>query len=290
MNYQANLKRTFNIDLDAFSIPRHAIVYFDNGNEYDIDIPSNISMNYDEVSYYVINRAKQMDNLELGKPMFYLVSTNYNLSIAVTTNVDYLVIGGYSGYVSAGYTQASNGTYYEIGDGLPIANYPTYNYNEFGQYTYGYYSSELDQSNCIYDFSSVKDKTLVNFRNDSLVLRGENVSLYHTTLAITNAQLPLSIGYGSPYYEAYNSEYERGFSSGYADGRVDGFDDGYEAGVIAGRMDENSATAMSYIGGAFGVVNNILEIEVLPHITLGLVFSIPLVFTLITLLFKLAKK
>lgn len=290
MNYQANLKRTFNIDLDAFSSDAHAIVYFDNGNEYDIDIPSNISMKFDELSYYVINRAKQMDNLLVGKPMFYVVNTPINLSIAVTTNVDYLVIGGYSGIVSAGYQVSANGTYYDIGDGTAIANYPSYDYNEFGQYTYSYYSSELDQSNCIYDFSSVKDKTISTFKADSLVLRGENVSVYNTNLVITGASTSLTIGYGSPYYDYANSEYERGLSSGYADGRIDGYDAGYEAGVLAGNMDGNSATAMNYIGGAFGVVNNILEIEVLPHITLGLVFSIPLVFTLITLLFKLAKK
>lgn len=105
-------------------------------------------------------------------------------------------------------------------------------------------------------------------------------ALNNVTMSILNADDTR----GHAIYESWETAYETGYTNGYGNGYGDGYADGYN------QTDSNTANAFGYIGQAFEAVSNVLAIQVLPHITLGLVFSIPLTFTLIILVFKLVKK
>lgn len=73
----------------------------------------------------------------------------------------------------------------------------------------------------------------------------------------------------------------------YQNGYNDGYKDGYDVGIA---IDRNTANAFSYIEQAFNAVGGIMSLEIIPHVTLGLCFSIPLVIVVITTIFKLVKK
>lgn len=295
MNYEQSIDRTFNIDFTMFEELGDAVCYFLNGQTAVIPVPSEYRDTFDETCYYVINRAQhQVDSV----PMFFIYGGAEKYDLVCNINVDYLMFETDSetyATVNSGTCLGNNG-YYHIDDGTALQNYPTYNpYDTFSNFTYGYYLGAMESGEkCIYDYSAVK--TLSGdanaYRLDNLVLRGENVTVYNTVLGINfqTSNTGLSISYGSPYSNMLNQEYDRGFLIGQSDGFVDGYDAGYNDGIAIGGTDMYSGTALGYIGGAFSVVKDIMSLEVLPHINLGLIFSIPLTFILITLIFKLAKK
>lgn len=154
-----------------------------------------------------------------------------------------------------------------------------FNFNE--DYTYTQYETDLDgYGNCIYDFTNIYEDTLW-YDNDGNGL--------HTHFLRLNTGSYLTIGVGNPYVSIRDTAYEGGYSNGYNDGTTAGYDRGYNDGVNS-LPPEQQLDAFGYIGQAFNAVSNVLSIEVLPHVTLGLCFSIPLVLTLCMTLFKLIKK
>lgn len=93
------------------------------------------------------------------------------------------------------------------------------------------------------------------------------------------------VGGGRPYQSASLTAYQNGYASGVYTGYQNGFADGQ-----ATQMNTETATAFTYISGAFHAVDNILSIEVLPHITLGICFAIPVILIMIMTIFKIVKK
>lgn len=79
-------------------------------------------------------------------------------------------------------------------------------------------------------------------------------------------------------------EFNNGYGFGYNDGYQNGFNDGVSS------VGSEAHTAFAYLSEAFGAVNTIMNLQVLPHITLGLCFSIPLTLVLIMTIFRLVKK
>lgn len=291
MNYQANIKKTYNIDLDGFAHDLGAIALLESGQQLDITAPTGVSANYDVQLYYYVNYVHR--NVVDDDVAMLLVKTPDNLTLACSTKVDYVLMGSYTGSVLSAYSKRQNGTYYDIGDGVNLYNYPQYNSNlSISDFTYGQYLVYFDDDYGVYDFSSVQNVNLNNYRSDSLYLRGENLSFYNSYLSFydLNSNYSLSLSYGSPIYEYGNTEYERGYTNGYSGGSYDGYQNGYNDGVTIGGMDTNSATAFSYLGGAFNAIGGIMSLEVLPHVTLGLIWTIPVVFAIITLIFKLVRK
>lgn len=290
MNYQSNILKTFTLDLDPFSSGYGAYALFESGSTFFIDMPSGQSWDYDAITYYYVNYAQRQYTDDT--PVMYLASTPDNLTLAVSTKVDYVIARASGGSVTSASAIRQNGTYYELGDGAFLTNYPTYNPNNIiSGFSYGTFDYTFDDDYAIYDFSSVQGKTISNFKADSLYLRGENISYYNSWLSfydITGNSLEIS--YGAPYYQYGNSEYERGYTNGYSGGYVNGFDGGYNDGLRDGGISSQSATAFSYLGSAFNAVGGIMSLEILPNITLGLVWTIPMVFVLIATIFKLVRK
>lgn len=291
MNYQTTLKQTYNIDLDGFSSNLGAIALMESGSQIEIDEEEFNDYTYDAFLYTAVNYARRLTNLQ-DIPVMVLAKTPYNLTLACSTKVDFVDMYATGGSVLSAYGKRENGSYWDIGDGSPLSNYPSYNPNAtISSYTYGAYSRSFDYDNNIYDFSSIHGATLTSFRQDSLYIRGENISYYNSYLSFYNvpSTAPLTISYGSPLYELSNESYETGYGNGYASGWVQGQQEGYEQGINS-HTDGYTYTAFGYISQAFTAVGGILQLEVLPHITLGLCFSIPLVIVLIMTIFKLVRK
>lgn len=158
---------------------------------------------------------------------------------------------------------------------------------------YGNYDLTINNSYCAFDYTNLY---YANDGDKYFSPRGENLTFYTSVVEVStggsNNLDTLEISYGAPYYSLAQSEYTRGVSNGYANGYANGVKVGYDQGFNAngGNVSRETATAFDYIGGAINVVAPIMEIEVLPHITLGLCFSIPLVLTLIMVIFKMVKK
>ena len=153
----------------------------------------------------------------------------------------------------------------------------------FTYYNATYYANLRTDDVCLYDFNMVGSSSLIatntlRFYNHFLMIDNGNEENYTLNLTI-----------GSNYSYVYNNAYASGYSGGYGTGYNNGYQNGFNDGQATNETLE-AAQAFDYIGGAFGAAASILEIEVLPHITLGLCFSIPLVLVLIMTIFKLVRK
>lgn len=83
----------------------------------------------------------------------------------------------------------------------------------------------------------------------------------------------------------YEGIRQEGYDNGYSVGYTNGYHDGYTTG-----NQNQTHDAFTYIKEAFDAVGGIMTLEVLPHITLGVAFSIPLTIVLIMTIFKLVRK
>lgn len=92
------------------------------------------------------------------------------------------------------------------------------------------------------------------------------------------------------WYTEDNTAYDNGYYQGYGEGYNNGREAGYQEGYRVGSLSDEQANAFTYIGNAVGAVGHILEIEILPHISLGLVASIPIVFGILMSFIRLVKK
>lgn len=290
MNYQTNLKQTYSIDIDGFSQNVGAIALLESGAQLEINESTDISYDYDAQLYYYVNYVHR--ELTQDEVAMLLVKTPYNLTLCCSTKVDYVLMHSYVGEVLSAYSKRQNGSYYQIGDGAILYNYPQYNPNSnISDFNYGAYNVAFDDDYAVYDFSSVQNENINNYRSDSLYLRGENLSFYNSYLSFydLNSNYALTLSYGSPIFEIGNTEYDRGYNNGYTGGYTNGYNDGYGHGINS-HTDQYTYNAFGYIGQAFNAVGSILTLEVLPHVTLGLCFSIPLVIVLIMTIFKLVRK
>lgn len=165
-------------------------------------------------------------------------------------------------------------------------------YNPLGE-QFGYYTYSVSETEYAY-FDVTNIQNMKTYKTDLYNFYEYSLSMdYSTTNYAQN---------GDKIYDFYiktgsysSTLVDNAFQNGYNTGLGAGFTQGYQAGYDEGVADANattaqSATAFNYIGQAFGAVNSVLSLEILPHVTLGLCFSIPLVFVLIMTLFKLVKK
>lgn len=93
------------------------------------------------------------------------------------------------------------------------------------------------------------------------------------------------IGYSNGYDEGYDIGYNAGTVHGYDEGYSTGYDTGYDEGWDAGQAGESAITpTFSILSGVFGVVASVFQIELVPHVPLGLFFLVPLFFSAIGLI------
>lgn len=173
--------------------------------------------------------------------------------------------------------------------------------NTFETMTYGRYktwfgsqrSSVFDLSRMQYYFNDIPSDELENHVFNAYDSRPDNSLFYKYCLRVSGYNIntnTITIHHasdkmGSAIYNSWQTAMETGYTSGYGNGYADGYADGYNT-----NLDHETLNAFNYISQAFTAVSDVLAIQILPHVTLGLVFSIPMVFTLILLTFKLVKK
>lgn len=162
-----------------------------------------------------------------------------------------------------------------------------YYFDTFHDFDYGNFLS-YSGVNMLYDFGMLQE--------DYIYTTSNGFSFHQHYLEVTLAEYGVTedftISLGSYVENARAEGYQNGYNEGYLNGYDTGYNTGYDDGYAVGHsgIDDNSANAFSYIGIAFRSVASIMELEVLPHITLATCFSIPLVFVLIITIFKLVKK
>lgn len=107
------------------------------------------------------------------------------------------------------------------------------------------------------------------------------------------------------YQQGYQDAYDLGFSVGYQDGESKGYGNGYQQGLSILQTDLDNMLALEYQRGydngygqgatnagdysgfmgiifsGLGIVGSLLEIELLPNITIGMIVAVPLVFGII---------
>lgn len=291
MNYNAFLKHTYPIG-DGAPHSGNALLLLGNGSTLNANYTTNSWTNPLELMRY-LNSAT--DTPIVG--MFYHnKEDNYNL--IVNNKVDFVhfkntLNGDTEGIkiTMANYYDANTGTYpYPLEDGGNALNtYCIYSYMNYSAPLTGaeYIITIKGNKESVYDFSNTTLGS--NYREYAEIVTSGEAYYYHIFNIEGNVS-NLSISYGTPFYDEYESGYAIGYRSGEINGKREGYTEGLEVGKTMGGVDTNTYQAFGYIGQTFESIGSILEIEVLPHITLGLCFSIPFVLVMIMVLFRMLKK
>lgn len=244
---------------------------------------------------------------EKGAPLItYLPKSSTEGYLFMNVNLDYIYYTFVSYQVNVtlvtfSESQTINDTLSQVSD--YVSPYTMGEYGYMSDYAFGTlqydiyytsYSNEVRES--VFDlsmtrnyFADISSENLEGKLFNILPSKPDNSLYYNYALKISGSNLAINkldiLGASDIRGQAIFNSWRTAFDSGYANGYQNGLADGFNS-----RIDTNTATAFDYIGRAFGAVNNILAIEVLPHVTIGLCFSIPLVFVLIMTIFKLVKK
>lgn len=222
--------------------------------------------------------------------------TDNNVYLFNTNRIDYcgLSLPAGTGGGSLDVVAQFNEENYSLDESEGISNYYQFtgdqSYHNLIVGMYGSYNVTLNNNYiCWFDYSNQKDGYA---QQNAIAIRGENYSFYNTFLTLYTADLTsdFTYYYGNPIQSQIDSAYTSGYNAGTSTGYVQGYDTGYRNGQNSQPTTAQTQNAFNYIEGAFNVVTNIMSLEVLPHVTLGLAFSIPLVFVLIATLFKLVRK
>lgn len=305
MDYFSNVKQEYYIDFDVAQEHAGAYCFLANGNVEYVDYDN---VYFDNLCGYFANYCNRTYNSSCLGFLYRSsdLNTAYNgtsLLFVGSDRMDYVVT-----YSSGSNVTLELSSLYHNDDHANVLDlgvclgYPQFNPNNSfssSSVIYGSYDKQItNEMYSVIDYSSLVEYTESNINflaglDNNFVVRGENINYHKYPVLVRATQLSeLYFSYGSPYSDLYRQGYQSGSGAGYATGRVDGFDEGYQTGLNAGgaNIGSQQATAFSYIGTAFGVVSDVLSIQVLPNITLGLCFSIPLVFVLIMTIFKLVRK
>lgn len=301
MNYEGYIEQTYLLEFEHSTNQNGAFLMLANGDVHYVldnnvyDDVNHLTPYYDAVAY-MANYANRTYNEYANMILYYLASEG-RYELITRDIVDYVITDSYTSDIDitlaclngeAGYLEDLNAVtgYAET---TAVYTYTNYTYNAQAE------QGVDNNTNLVTDFTNIApfDNGGTHYQEYNLeryAVRGENVTYNKYIIEITpNALSNMKLSYGSPFSRIANNEYQRGYNGGYATGWVEGQNYGFEQGTHSG-IDGNTANALSYVKQAFGVVDNIMQLQVLPNITLGLVFSIPMVLVAIMVIFKIVKK
>lgn len=160
--------------------------------------------------------------------------------------------------------------------------------------SFGVFNKVLEYNEyCVFDLSNTyypQDSSYLNYqlKQYTSTVNTNNVSYYYRPTILTIAREGnLTFGCGKPYQNMGSASYWSGYADGENTGYNNGYKDGYDVGLS---MDSQKADAFNYISQAFNCVAGIMSLEIIPHVTLGLCFSVPFCVVMIMVLFKMVKK
>ena len=284
MNYQQFYGSTpYAINLTSFS--SGSLLYLDFGSYTYLGSVS--TKTYDYICQFAVDSGISSTGLGL----LYIDSTHC-----------YLIGQTFTDFVSiknSTYNDENDIIAYEVinhkSDNITTLSTPTeyLSFDTLGYYNHDFYYDDFDVSidrgeTCYFDYSNQYfpiDSSYLNwyvshyYDSDSI-----SYDFYYSVIEM-DKQGTIIVGGGRPYQSASLTAYQNGYASGVYTGYQNGFADGQ-----ATQMNTETATAFTYISGAFHAVDNILSIEVLPHITLGICFAIPVILIMIMTIFKIVKK
>lgn len=304
MNYETNILQQYTIQSSLLVHGSFTFFYSDGSLEVvtDTDFVEQSSTTLEELMYYGANYSNRFLQSEHGGSLVSFAycesqTTAKQLIFCHTDRLEYAVFGSNIGVGTLQGLQFLESEGDTLDEMSGIDNYYNpHGYNPFSDFNdegslYGYYSIGLTLQNgyAVFDYSNINYENVVS---PYLPIRGENMNFYTyvNDLSWTNVPTYITFAYGAPTKQAYNEGRQNGYQDGYQAGWVNGQQYGYDQGVHSGGLDKPTADAFTYLGKAFEVVDNVLSIQVLPNITLGLCFSIPLTVVIITVLFKLMRK
>lgn len=299
MNYEGYLKQTYLLEFENDTTHNGAFLMLDNGDVHYV-VDNNTYTNgtpYEEAVYYMANYANRTYNSYANMILYYLESSDTYVLIARDV-VDYVIMDSYTSDIDVNLCCLHNNLDSDVLEDLNmVTGYAQVTAtNTYTSYTYNTQGERLSNGvKLVTDFTNIAafDNGNTHYEEYTLnrmVVRGENCTYNKYMIeVIPNTLSNMKISYGSPFSTIANNEYQRGFNGGYATGYVEGQNYGFEQGLHSG-IDGNTANALGYVKQAFSVVDNIMQLQVLPNITLGLVFSIPMVLVAIMVIFKIVKK
>lgn len=301
MNYEGYIEQTYLLEFEHDTNVNGAFLMLANGDVHYV-VDNNVYDNvndlhpYYDVVNYMANYANRTYN-EYANMILYWLASEEKYELITRDIVDYVVNDSYTSDIDITLS-CLNGEAGYLEDLNMVTGYAeTTAINTFTNYTY---NSQAEQgvgnhTKLVTDFTNIAPFTngsthYQEYNLERYAVRGENVT-YNKYIVeiIPNALSNMKISYGSPFSRIANNEYQRGYNGGYATGWVEGQNYGFEQGTHSG-IDGNTSNALGYVKQAFGVVDNIMQLQVLPNITLGLVFSIPMVLVAIMVIFKIVKK
>ena len=165
--------------------------------------------------------------------------------------------------------------------------------------TYNYYCRVYDKTFdyeyndywYTYDYS-IKEKITLKFKDGTIY----NFSEHQTPYYAIDVQTILDINYGvltTPYnipLETLNDglkwefgDYFNTINDAYLDGKEKGYEEGYNQAEIDIAPENN---LIKMFKGVFNAIGGIFAIKIAPHITLGMVFGVPVVVGALWFLFK----
>lgn len=292
MKYDNYLKQEFIIDYDDTGVENYSVLLYFDGTMTKVTGEFNDTYVVESYLGKACNYANRVDNRAL---VGVYKKQGWNNYLFVSNRNDFIIFHPmYSDDFVGECVHVENYYFNTMAQGVSSP------YQALGLSSWSFYSNDFETFDYIPYTFDLKDNrnALVDYNNfesiETISIRGENTSFFTQYLSYeSNSQTAsnLFISFGNIYKTIYNDGYSVGVSAGYTSGRVDGYDAGYTAGKNAnGNITAQDANAFSYIGSAFGVLPTLMNIEILPNITLGLAFSIPLVFVLIMTIFKLVRK
>ena len=299
MNYEGYIKQTYLLEFEHSTAQNGAFLMLQNGDVHYV-LDTNTYTNgtpFDEAVYFMANYANRTYNSYADMILYYLASED-KYELISRDVVDYIITDSYTSDIDVTlaclHSTEDNAPLEDLNSVLGYSQ--TTAINPFTDYTYNTQTARLDNGKkLVTDLTNIKpfDNGGTHYQEynyERMIVRGENVTYNKYMLEIVpNSVSNMKLSYGSPFATLANNEYERGLTAGYNTGRVDGIREGFEQGLHSG-IDGNTANALGYVKQAFGVVDNIMQLQVLPNITLGLVFSIPMVLVAIMVIFKIVKK
>lgn len=301
MNYEGYIKQTYLLEFEHSTSQNGAFLMLANGDVHYV-VDNNVYDNlnhltpYYEAVAYMANYANRTYN-EYANMILYYLASEERYELITRDIVDYVVTDSCTSDVDI--TLAClNGEHGYLEDLNVVLGYADTTANTpFTSYTYNTQQEQFLGNNqkLVTDFTNIAPfdnggQHYQEYNLERYVVRGENVTYNKYIVEITpNALSNMKISYGSPFSTIANNEYQRGYNGGYATGWVEGQQYGFEQGTHSG-VDSNTANALGYVKQAFSVVDNIMSLQVLPNITLGLVFSIPMVLVAIMVIFRIVKK
>lgn len=301
MNYEGYIEQTYLLEFEHDTNVNGAFLMLANGDVHYV-VDNNVYDNvndlhpYYDVVNYMANYANRTYN-EYANMIMYWLASEERYELITRDIVDYVVTDSYTSDVAITLS-CLNGEAGYLEDLNMVTGYAERTaVNTFTDYTYDSQAEQgvSNHTKLVTDFTNIAPFTngsthYQEYNLERYVVRGENVTYNKYIVEITpNSLSNMKISYGSPFSRIANNEYQRGYNGGYATGWVEGQYYGFEQGTHSG-IDGNTHNALGYVKQAFGVVDNIMQLQVLPNITLGLVFSIPMVLVAIMVIFKIVKK